>query len=75
MYDTFTFAIYTNTMTDTKKPIPPFMFRLRPEYRKLLDQTSDLERRSRASILEDLIKKNLPQRIAEGNSNQAEAAK
>jgi len=63
-------------MTDsTKKPIPPFMFRLRPEYRKMLDQTSDLERRSRASILEDLIKKNLPQRIAEGNSEQAEVSK
>jgi uncharacterized protein (DUF1778 family) len=53
-------------MTDTKKPIPPFMFRLRPEYRKMLDQASDLERRSRASILEELIKKNLPQRIKEG---------
>jgi len=62
-------------MTDTKKPIPPFMFRLRPEYRAMLDKTSDLERRSRASILEDLIRKNLPQRIAEGNSDQAEAAK
>jgi hypothetical protein len=55
------------TMTEIKKPIPPFMFRLRPEYRKLLDQTSDLERRSRASILEELIKKNLPQRIREGS--------
>ena len=53
-------------MTEIKKPIPPFMFRLRPEYRRLLDQTSDLERRSRASILEDLIKKNLPQRIKDG---------
>jgi hypothetical protein len=51
------------------------MFRLRPEYRKMLDQTSDLERRSRASILEDLIKKNLPQRIAEGSSEQTESAK
>jgi uncharacterized protein (DUF1778 family) len=59
------------TMTEIKKPIPPFMFRLRPEYRKLLDQASDLERRSRASILEDLIKKNLPQRIKEGAEDSA----
>jgi predicted DNA-binding protein len=57
------------TMTDIKKPIPPFMFRLRPEYRKLLDQTSDLERRSRASILEELIKKHLPQRVKEGSED------
>jgi hypothetical protein len=70
-----TFANYTNAMTNTKKTIPPFMFRLRPEYRALLDKTSDLERRSRASILEDLIKKNLPQRIAEGSTDQSEAAK
>jgi predicted DNA-binding protein len=59
------------TMTDIKKPIPPFMFRLRPEYRKLLDQTSDLERRSRASILEELIKKHLPQRVKEGVEDSA----
>jgi predicted DNA-binding protein len=57
------------TMTEIKKPIPPFMFRLRPEYRKLLDQTSDLERRSRASILEELIKKHLPQRVKEGSED------
>ena len=64
--DTLDLCYLHNAMTDPKKPIPPFMFRLRPEYRKMLDQTSNLERRSRASILEDLIKKNLPQRIKEG---------
>ena len=63
-----------HTMTDLKKT-SPFLFHLRPEYRVLLDKTSHLERRSRASILEDLIKKNLPQRIAEGSVEQVEAAK
>jgi uncharacterized protein (DUF1778 family) len=61
------------TMTEIKKPIPPFMFRLRPEYRKMLDQASDLERRSRASILEELIKKNLPQRIKKGSEDLNDA--
>ena len=60
-------------MTEIKKPIPPFMFRLRPEYRKMLDQASDLERRSRASILEELIKKNLPQRIKKGSEDLNDA--
>jgi predicted DNA-binding protein len=58
------------TMTDTSKPIPAFMFRLRPEYKKLLDQTSNLERRSRASILEELIKRHLPERLKEGGEAQ-----
>lgn len=37
----------------------PFVIRLRPEARQLLDAASEAERRSRASVVESLIRQHL----------------
>ena len=48
-------------MTETK----PFMVRLRPTTRDLLDRAADDQRRSRASIIDELIRESLAQRYGE----------
>jgi predicted DNA-binding protein len=45
----------------------PFMIRLRPESRELLDKASEDQRRSRASIVEELIRDSLTPRYADVN--------
>lgn len=39
-----------------KEPNKPFMVRLRPDTRQLLDKASEDQRRSRASIIDELIR-------------------
>ena len=48
-------------MTETK----PFMVRLRPTTRDLLDRAAEDQRRSRASIIDELIRESLAQRYGE----------
>jgi len=45
----------------------PFMIRLRPESRELLDKASEDQRRSRASIIDELIRDALTPRYADVN--------
>lgn len=48
-------------MTETK----PFMVRLRPTTRDLLDRAAEDQRRSRASIIDELIRESLASRYGE----------
>lgn len=45
----------------------PFMVRLRPSTRELLDKAADDQRRSRASIIDELIRDALTSRYADVN--------
>lgn len=45
----------------------PFMVRLRPHTRDLLDRAAQDQRRSRASIIDQLIRENLSRRYADVN--------
>jgi predicted transcriptional regulator len=45
----------------------PFMVRLRPSTRELLDKAADDQRRSRASIIDELIRDALTPRYADVN--------
>lgn len=49
----------------------PFMVRLRPHTRDLLDRAAEDQRRSRASIIDQLIRENLGQRYADVNDRIA----
>lgn len=49
----------------------PFMVRLRPTTRELLDRASEDQRRSRASIIDELIRDGLRQRYADVNDRLA----
>lgn len=40
----------------TEKTLIPFLIRLRPETRALLDRAADEQRRSRASIIDELVR-------------------
>ncbi len=57
-------ATYEGNMSKQNKP---FMIRLRPESRELLDKASEDQRRSRASIVEELIRDSLTPRYADVN--------
>jgi len=54
--------------THTNKP---FMVRLRPTTRELLDRAADDQRRSRASIIDELIRDALTPRYADVNDRLA----
>jgi uncharacterized protein (DUF1778 family) len=45
----------------------PFMVRLRPSTRELLDKAADDQRRSRASIIDELIREAFTPRYADVN--------
>lgn len=49
----------------------PFMVRLRPSTRELLDRAAEDQRRSRASIIDELIRDGLRQRYADVNDRLA----
>lgn len=49
----------------------PFMVRLRPSTRELLDKAAEDQRRSRASIIDELIRDGLRQRYADVNDRLA----
>lgn len=52
-----------------EKPIyRPFMVRLRPDTRELLDRVAREQRRSRVSIIEELITEKLGKRYADVNN-------
>jgi hypothetical protein len=46
-----------------KEPNKPFMVRLRPTTRELLDKAAEDQRRSRASIIDELIREAYQQRF------------
>lgn len=49
----------------------PFMVRLKPSTRALLDKAAEDQRRSRASIIDELIREGLRQRYADVNDRLA----
>jgi len=54
-------------MTEDGK-LQPFLVRLRPATRKLLDQAAQAERRSRASLIDEALLMHLHDRYSDMNS-------
>lgn len=48
----------------TEKTLIPFLIRLRPDTRALLDRAADEQRRSRASIIDEIVRDTLRDRYA-----------
>jgi uncharacterized protein (DUF1778 family) len=51
----------------TERALIPFLIRLRPETRALLDRAADEQRRSRASLIDEIVRDTLTAKYAPVN--------